>query len=67
MPFCEDPNCGEEVVRRTRCPNCKLLVCAWCFNHVHNLPHAVQSQEQVSETTEEGENQDEPNRNDQTE
>ena len=36
---CED--CGEEIPkgrRRTRCPKCGLLVCVWCFHHVHGLP-----------------------------
>ena len=35
---CED--CGEATVRRTRCKRCNLLVCRWCFNHVHALPMA---------------------------
>lgn len=34
---CED--CGDrEASRRRRCPRCKLLVCGWCFNHVHSIP-----------------------------
>lgn len=35
MTLCED--CGEDCKRRTRCPNCKLLVCSWCWHHSHNL------------------------------
>jgi hypothetical protein len=30
---CED--CGDECRRRTRCPACDLLVCRWCYHHVH--------------------------------
>lgn len=33
---CED--CGEEVPtpeRRSRCPACELMVCLWCFHHIH--------------------------------
>lgn len=33
---CED--CGDEMLqgqRRIRCPNCKLLVCPWCYHHIH--------------------------------
>lgn len=34
---CED--CGDDALgRRTRCKRCGLLVCGWCYNHVHNLP-----------------------------
>lgn len=34
---CED--CGDDALgRRTRCPNCNLLVCGWCYNHVHGNP-----------------------------
>lgn len=35
---CEDPKCGDDIPtgqRRFRCSNCGLLVCGWCFNHVH--------------------------------
>jgi hypothetical protein len=33
---CED--CGEVVeTRRTRCWNCKMLLCSWCYNHCHML------------------------------
>jgi len=35
MKACED--CGDEVQRRTRCPNCKKLVCRWCYHHAHRL------------------------------
>lgn len=36
--WCED--CGEDPKgRRSRCPRCKLLVCGWCMNHVHDSPH----------------------------
>lgn len=35
MKTCED--CGEEAKRRTRCPNCKQLLCGWCYNHCHML------------------------------
>ena len=34
--LCED--CGDEVThRRTRCRHigCFLLVCTWCYHHVH--------------------------------
>jgi hypothetical protein len=31
---CED--CGDDCERRTRCVHCKLLVCRWCFHHVHS-------------------------------
>lgn len=34
MTTCED--CGdEEVKRRTRCHHCDLMVCPWCWHHVH--------------------------------
>ncbi|MGA9862104.1 MAG: hypothetical protein WA383_02330 [Terriglobales bacterium] len=33
MHACE--NCGDEVKRRIRCQNCGLLICSWCYNHVH--------------------------------
>jgi uncharacterized OB-fold protein len=34
---CED--CGEDSFqRRTRCKRCGLLVCGWCFHHVHSIP-----------------------------
>jgi len=34
---CED--CGEESGgRRRRCKRCGLLVCGWCYHHVHSLP-----------------------------
>lgn len=32
---CED--CGDTCKRRTRCPNCKKLVCSWCYHHTHML------------------------------
>lgn len=33
---CED--CGEEVpYRRLRCRRCRLLVCSWCYGHIHAL------------------------------
>jgi hypothetical protein len=38
--YCQDPECGEEIPkgqRRFRCPRCGLLVCGWCWNHVHQL------------------------------
>jgi formylmethanofuran dehydrogenase subunit E len=28
---CEE--CGEPTIRRTRCKNCKKLVCTFCYNH----------------------------------
>src|SRR5579872_595242 len=31
---CDD--CGDECVRRKRCPRCRMLVCPWCRNHIHN-------------------------------
>lgn len=37
---CEDPECGEDIPvnqRRARCPQCGLLVCGWCWTHVHAL------------------------------
>lgn len=42
--FCEDPDCDNDDpappgTRRTRCKACGLLVCPWCFNHVHALAH----------------------------
>jgi hypothetical protein len=46
---CED--CGDPVIRRRlRCPACRMLVCGWCFGHVHNraerlTPRAANSQE----------------------
>lgn len=31
---CED--CEDDVNgRRIRCHHCKLLVCSWCWHHVH--------------------------------
>jgi hypothetical protein len=33
MPACED--CGEEQARRVRCFHCGLLICSWCWSHVH--------------------------------
>jgi len=34
---CED--CGErDASRRRRCKRCDLLVCGWCFHHVHSIP-----------------------------
>ena len=33
MVECQD--CGDGCQRRRRCPHCGLLVCGWCFNHVH--------------------------------
>lgn len=33
MKECED--CGDIVKRRIRCYHCGLLVCGWCWNHVH--------------------------------
>jgi hypothetical protein len=33
---CED--CGDEMLtRRTRCLRCGLLVCTWCYSHVHAI------------------------------
>lgn len=33
---CEDCEDGVSM-RRTRCKRCGLLVCAWCYHHVHAL------------------------------
>ncbi len=33
---CEDCE-GDSFGRRTRCPICRLLVCSWCYSHVHNI------------------------------
>lgn len=33
MVKCED--CGSECKRRIRCFHCGLLVCSWCWGHVH--------------------------------
>ena len=33
---CED--CGDETdagERRKKCPHCALMVCRWCWHHVH--------------------------------
>jgi hypothetical protein len=35
MADCEDEDCGEESSRRVRCFHCGLLVCGWCWHHVH--------------------------------
>jgi ERCC4-type nuclease len=36
---CED--CGDrDASRRRRCKACGLLVCGWCFNHVHAINHS---------------------------
>ena len=35
MPDCEDSDCGEEVRRRVLCYHCGLLVCPWCWHHLH--------------------------------
>jgi hypothetical protein len=35
MTACKD--CGTECIRRTRCKNCGLFVCRWCFHHSHNV------------------------------
>jgi hypothetical protein len=33
---CEDEHCGDETpYRRFRCWHCGLLVCGWCWNHIH--------------------------------
>lgn len=41
---CED--CGDDVAkRRIRCPKCKLLVCIWCFHHVHKLAISIAEEE----------------------
>src|SRR4051812_12946255 len=32
---CED--CGDECRRRTRCPACGILVCRWCYHHIHGM------------------------------
>jgi hypothetical protein len=33
---CQD--CGDAVpTRRIRCRHCGLLVCGWCYNHVHGM------------------------------
>ncbi len=33
---CED--CNEVVTtRRTRCWNCKMLLCSWCYSHCHMI------------------------------
>lgn len=33
MSICED--CGDSCRRRIRCFHCGLLVCSWCWHHVH--------------------------------
>lgn len=34
-PDCED--CGDDpVIRRRRCHHCGMMVCVWCFYHVHD-------------------------------
>ncbi len=30
---CQD--CYDDCKRRIKCPRCKLLVCPWCWHHVH--------------------------------
>lgn len=35
MPECEDEDCGEVASRRIRCFHCGLLVCPWCWHHLH--------------------------------
>lgn len=35
MAECEDKDCGDESCRRVRCYHCGLLVCGWCWHHVH--------------------------------
>lgn len=35
MKECQD--CGDQVKRRTRCKNCGLLVCRWCYHHIHKI------------------------------
>lgn len=35
MTACED--CGCRVSRRIRCTNCGLMICRWCYHHVHTL------------------------------
>lgn len=34
MTKCED--CGDETKRRTKCPKCGLMVCRWCYHHLHH-------------------------------
>lgn len=33
MKYCQD--CGDECLRRKRCPHCNLLVCSHCWYHTH--------------------------------
>jgi hypothetical protein len=33
MKDCQD--CGDKTKRRKRCQHCDLLVCGWCWHHVH--------------------------------
>lgn len=35
---CHDSLLDLDEKRRTRCKRCGLLVCRWCYHHVHNLP-----------------------------
>jgi hypothetical protein len=33
MTECED--CGEQTKRRIKCHHCDLLVCSFCYSHIH--------------------------------
>lgn len=35
MRYCEDEDCEEQARRRIRCFHCGLLVCPYCYHHIH--------------------------------
>lgn len=47
MKECED--CGDAVTRRSRCRCCGIMVCRWCYHHVHIISLAETEQNEVQE------------------
>ncbi len=46
MTECED--CGDDCGRRTRCPYCGLLICRWCYHHIHGREPSHTAEERLS-------------------
>lgn len=45
---CGDPMTGAPgMARRTRCPECGLLVCHWCWWHVHKATVVAKEAERL--------------------
>lgn len=43
---CED--CDGTCQRRTRCKRCGLLVCRWCYHHIHGMPRSCSEQQSTT-------------------